>query len=117
MPEINKHDAESFRRLWYGDMPELKATKELEAMSLDEVQASIKMVMQFKSLLLVYMKCKDSKELTQQAYNRFSDTLYEKAMELAMAEDEKQETFTKEAGIVRSLLRACSFLLPRRRQR
>ena len=89
MDEINK-SAEPFQRLWYGDVPELKTTKELEAMSLDEVRASIEMVKQFKSLLLCHMKCEDSKALVRQSYNRFSDALYEKAMELAEAEDDKQ---------------------------
>lgn len=41
MAELNNHGVESFRRLWYGAVPELKATKELEVMSLDEVRASI----------------------------------------------------------------------------
>lgn len=117
MAEINKHSAEAFQHLWYGAVPELKATKELEAMSLDEVRASIEMVKQFKSLLLCHMKCEDSKALVQQAYNRFSDVLYEKAMKLAIAEDDKRASIAKEAGIGRSLLRACSFLLQRRRQR
>lgn len=98
MAELNNHGVESFRRLWYGAVPELKATKELEVMSLDEVRASIKMVQQFKSLLLSLVKCEDSRALVQQAYNRFSDVLYGKAMELAMAEDRKRASITKAAG-------------------
>lgn len=116
MAELNNHGVESFRRLWYGAVPELKATKELEVMSLDEVRASIKMVQQFKSLLLSLVKCEDSRALVQQAYNRFSDVLYGKAMELAMAEDRKRASITKAAGIGRLLLRVRSFLLPRRRR-
>lgn len=116
MAELNNHDVESFRRLWYGAVPELKATKELEVMSLDEVRASIKMVQQFKSLLLSLVKCEDSRALVRQAYNRFSDVLYGKAMELAMAEDRKRASITKAAGIGRLLLRVRSFLLPRRRR-
>ena len=116
MAELNNHGVESFRRLWYGAVPELKATKELEVMSLDEVRASIKMVQQFKSLLLSLVKCEDSRALVQQAYDRFSDVLYGKAMELAMAEDRKRASITKAAGIGRLLLRVRSFLLPRRRR-
>lgn len=78
MAELNNHGVESSRRLWYGAVSELKATKELEVMSLDEVRASIKMVQQFKSLLLSLVKCEDSRALVQQAYNRFSDVLYGK---------------------------------------
>lgn len=111
MAELNNHGVESFRRLWYGAVPELK-----EVMSLDEVRASIKMVQQFKSLLLSLVKCEDSRALVQQAYNRFSDVLYGKAMELAMAEDRKRASITKAAGIGRLLLRVRSFLLPRRRR-
>lgn len=116
MAELNNHGVESSRRLWYGAVAELKATKELEVMSLDEVRASIKMVQQFKSLLLSLVKCEDSRALVQQAYNRFSDVLYGKAMELAMAEDRKRASITKAAGIGRLLLRVRSFLLPRRRR-
>lgn len=74
------------------------------------------MVQQFKSLLLSLVKCEDSRALVQQAYNRFSDVLYGKAMELAMAEDRKRASITKAAGIGRLLLRVRSFLLPRRRR-
>lgn len=82
------------QRLMYGDIPPLKATKELDAMSLSEVRASIEMVRQFKSLLIAFTRNEDDKALIRAAYNRFSDVLQDKAMNLAVAET----IMTKQSG-------------------
>ena len=83
----------------YGDVPELRMTKEFERMSLEEIRAANIALRQFRGLLMSLLNDVSSKNTVFHAYNRFTDVTYERAMELAM---ERDAVIAKAAGTGRS---------------
>lgn len=99
MADLQSQHRNLMKTLLYGNIPELRMTKEFGRMTLEEIRAANIAVRQFRGLLMTYLNDVNSKNTVFHAYNRFTDVTYKRAMDLAI---ERDGITAKEAGIGRS---------------
>lgn len=96
--------------LYYGTVPEIRLSEGVHDLSYSELHACTLAVREFRDLLVTVFAHTDGGQLVDQTHRRYTDVLFERALELALREDE----FKSEAPAARwHFSRLCAWPLRR----